>query len=575
MLTKHCKSVLVIAGACSTMLFSGCTDDEFDLDNIDTTMQFEINDLALPLNLKPVHFKDLVDLTSEECIEVVNGEYVLVKSGTFHSEAVHIRGISASAIDDGNDDFEQSIPSVISGLPPIPFNHYMYNFSYTYNNVDKYIKKIVSGKVDLHLYMAMRAVYDNGNPIDCSFKDLQIVLPAGFYGNINGIEVNSQTSNKVTLPDCHVDNNGEYMIDFHVTSFDFEATGATLNEHAFNLSTGFGIEGGSIVINSGTGNAGKLYADFYLSDLVVSTFSGTVFYNVENLDPEDILLNDLPDVLTDSETKVRLKNPQLYIALSNPLEHYNITASTGLQISQIRHGDILPPVSYLTQRIKVDAVSGPQAFCLSPIRPDALAPDFSGAKWSELVGFGDVIYGDGLPEGLRINFTTPQMDEAEVVDFKLDQDLGEIVGDYTLYAPLELGSGSMIYYEDQATGWELGGDGDEEMAITKLSIEADVYSELPVSVTLRAKPTDSKGQVIPNVVINDVHIAPYSTQHIVISMEGDILDLDGMKYSLTIDAGQDTSSLQPEQSLILNNLKVRVSGRYIVSEDDDDEYYDY
>ena len=166
------------------------------------------------------------------------------------------------------------------------------------------------------------------------------------------------------------------------------------------------------------------------------------------------------------------------------------------------------------------------------------------------------------------------MDDAEVVDFKLDQDLGEIVGDYTLFAPLELASGSMIYYEDQATGWELGGDGDDEMAISKLSIEADVYSELPVSVTLRAKPTDSKGQVIPNVVINDVHIAPYSTQHIVISMEGDILDLDGMKYSLTIDAGQDTSSLQPDQSLMLSNLKVRVSGRYIVSDDDDDEYYD-
>lgn len=574
MFNKHCKFALAAAGALSTMLLAGCIDDSYDLDNIDTTMQFEINDLTLPLNLKPVQFDDMVDLTSEECIEVVDGEYVLIKNGSFESEEINIRDIRSEAIDDGNEDFKQDVPAVLASIPPVPMMPYDYKFSYSYNNVDKYIKSIVSGKVDLTLSINFNTHYNDRNrtPFPCEFHNLGLKLPKGFYGKMStGEVIDEKSSNEVVIESARTDNNGKLTISFHVTSFDFKATGATLEGQHFNLSTALGITGGTFQALDGNGDAGTIAVDFAISSLEVQTFTGRVYYVVEDLDPEDIQLNDLPDVLTDKETNVSLKNPQLYVKLSNPLANFDVTGSTGITIAQIRSGVDNPVTAQLATPLVIDAMQGQQSFCLSPVEPKKFITDFEGSKWDEMTNLGNIVSGAGLPEGLKINFIEPKMDETDVEDFHLGQNLGTVHGDYKFFAPLDLGNGSHIYYEDEASGWGLGG-GDEKMEISKLSLNADVVSSLPVAVTLKATPIDEDGLVIPDVTMSTVDIPAFGKCPIEILMTGKILNLDGMKYTLTVKAGQDASVLRPTQSLTLNNLKIRVSGKYIVDEDDDDTF---
>lgn len=571
MLNKHCKFALATAGALSTMLFVGCTDDSYDLDNIDTTMQFEINDLTLPLNLAPIQFDDMVDLTDEECIDVVDGEYVLVKKGTFESEEINIRNIHSDAIDDGNDDYNQHIASVVPGIA-VPFLPYDYRFSYSYNNVDKYIKKIVSGKVDLTLSIHFDTRYDDGRPFVCEFNDLVLSLPKGFYGTVSdGQVIGPDSSNEVSISSATTDANGQMTISYHVTSFDFAQTGATLNGQLFNLSTSMGIKAGTFRAVDGNGNAGSIALDFTISELDVRTFTGCVYYMVENLDPEDLMLNNLPDVLTDEKSDIRLKNPQLYVKLANPLADYDVEASTGITITQIRPegSDII--TAQLVKPLEISAQQGQQNFCLSPIEPGKFIADFEGSKWNEMTNLGNIVSGKGLPEGLKINFIDPQMNETDVTDFRLGQNLGTVHGDYTFFAPLDLSNGSHIYYEDEASGWGLGG-GDEKMEISTLSLTADVVSNLPVAVTLSAKPIDENGLVITGVRMSTVDIPAFGKCPIEIRMDGTIIDLDGMKYTLTVKAGENTSALRPTQSLTLNNLKIRVSGKYIVDEEDDDEF---
>ncbi len=571
MLNKHCKFALAAAGALSTMLLTGCFDDSYDLDNIDTTMQFEINDLTLPLNLKPVQFDDMVDLTSEECIEVVDGEYVLIKNGSFESEEINIRKIHSEAIDDGNDDFEQHIASVIPGVA-VPFNPYDYRFSYTYNNVDKYIKSIVSGKVDLTLSMNFETLYDNGTPFACEFNNLVLKLPAGFYGTLSdGREIGPDSPNVITIGSATTDANGKLTISFHVTSFEFAKTGAILEGQLFNLSTSMGIQSGSFKAVDGNGNPGSITLDFKISELDVQTFTGRVYYLVENLDPEDVMLNDLPDVLTNENSDVSLENPQLYVALANPLSDYDVTASTDVKISQIRPEGAEIVTAQLAKPMVVGIQPGRQNFCLSPKKPGKYITDFENSTWAEMTNLGNIVSGKGLPEGLKINFIEPKMNETDVEDFHLGQNLGTVHGDYKFFAPLDLGNGSHIYYEDEASGWGLGG-GDEKMEISKLSLNADVVSSLPVAVTLKATPIDENGLVIPDVTMSTVDIPAFGKCPIEILMTGKILNLDGMKYTLTVKAGQDASVLRPTQSLTLNNLKIRVSGKYIVDEDDDDTF---
>lgn len=579
MLKNHLKGAVALAGALTTMLLSGCKDDSLDLNDIDTTMKFEVNDLVLPLNLAPIQFDDMVDLADTEGIEIINGEYVLLKKGEFNSQEINIRDIRS----DANLEFEQQSPvtfPMVAGIA-VPVPEKDFPFSYSYDNVDKYIKQIVSGTVDVTLSYVIN-VKEGNSPLACTFKNMKFELPKGFYGEVDGsIKIDENSSNIVTVPDASPNADGDYIFTFHVTSFNYKATGAQYEGAHFSLSTSFGFLGGEIEVEHAANVT--LSTHFSISPLEVKTFTGRVYYQVEGLDPEEVSLGDLPDVLTDPQTHLSLRNPQLYVSLTNPLAHDNITASTGLTISQVRpEGEdvneafIKNPEENGANLFKIAAVEGVQNFCLSPSDPkDKIYSEFSGAKWIEMYNLGKIVDGKGLPQGLSINFINPQMDEADVVDFNLGQDLGVVHGDYTFFAPLELGSGSHIYYKEEATGWDLGGD-DNELDIKKLAIKANCTSDLPVNVTITASPLNSKGEEIKNLEIKPVSVKAFASNNpIEIVMEGNIEDLDGMRYIITIDAGQDTSALKPTMSLKLDNLKVIVSGSMIIDEDETGEYDDY
>lgn len=187
MLNQHYKSVPVVLGALMTMLFTGCKDDNLDLDNIDTTMKIEVTDLVLPVNLAPITFGDMVDLDSEECIEVIDDKYVLVKKGDFESKAIEIATINTAEDDPDGTDFEVSAPRELylsEKHQTFPLEEMEVEFDYKYNNVDKYIDEIKSGEVDINLTFTISVDYADGSkgPVNCDFTNMVFKLPEGFYG---------------------------------------------------------------------------------------------------------------------------------------------------------------------------------------------------------------------------------------------------------------------------------------------------------------------------------------------------------------------------------------------------------
>ncbi|MCM1310803.1 MAG: hypothetical protein NC301_07260 [Bacteroides sp.] len=571
MLNKHCKSALVISGVLSTVLLSGCKDDSLDLGDIDTTMKLEVNDLVLPLNIAPITFGDMVDLSSEECIEVINGEYVLLKNGSFDSEEIHIRDIKA----DAEHDFDQpdDLPIVARDGVNIPLTASDFPFYYSYNNVDEYIQDIYSGEVDVKLQFTISAKADNDGALPCVFENMTFSLPKGFYGKVNNFNGTDSITispdycpDEITVNDAAPNANGDYNLVFHVTSFDFtKIPGASLADRHFYLRTSFGLKNGNVRFTGGNDDAGTLKTSFHVSKMVLETFSGKIYYKIKDLNPENIELNDLPDVLTDPTTRIRLNNPQLYVKLTNPLGSKGVTASTGLDIKQIRQSAENEIEAVMPEKMQIEAVAGEQNFCLSPKEVENFYEPYQGAKRYEFTNLGNIIFGEGLPQGLKINFDQPQMNPSKVTNFTVGDaaNLGTVHGEYTFYAPLELGDESHIYYKDEVTGWDLNGSDDNKLEIRTIALTADCVSDLPVAVTISIEPLDTEGKLIPNIQ-GEVNLGAFAKQPIEIDLNGDIVNLDGIRYTVTIDAGQDTSALKPSMSLKLNNLKVKLSGSYII-----------
>lgn len=570
---NHLFSVLAAAGTLSASLLTGCVDESYNLEDIDTTMKFEVNDLVLPLNLAPVTLSDLVDLTSEECIDTINGEYVLLKEGTFSSDEISIAAIHANPTNENMPHFDFPLPLVVKG-EEADFPQYLHKFNYNYDNVDEYIVELVDGQVDLTLTLTITANYEDGAPIDCNFPGLQVVLPKGFYGTLDdGRKIDAKSGNVVTVSNATTGSTGEFKLEFHVTEFNFAASGASLENHNFVMSTAMGVKAGKVVANSTRQAPGNISFKMTISPLEVKSFTGTVYYDVKDMSTAtDISLSDLPDVLTDKKTKISLRNPQLYISLENPLGTDSVKASSGLAITQVRPEGEQIQTANLAQRIEIAGVTGIQNYCLLPDTSANIKhyDQFPAAKKIQFNNFENIVYGDGLPEALKVDFENPMLDKQTVKNFPLGRDLGKISGSYTLFAPLELGAGSLIYYEDEAKDWGLSSDSDE-LDIRLLSIDADVTSNLPIGVDLTATPLDTEGNEIKDVTVLPVHIPANSTEHVLIKMTGSIKNLDGMRYVAQIKSAADAKALSPNSSLTLKNIKVKVSGSYLLKDDGDDD----
>ena len=79
------------------MSLVSCIDDNYDLGDIDSTVEVKVVDLVVPLNLDEITLSSLISLDEGGEIREIGGEYVFVKEGEFASDDVVISPISIAA----------------------------------------------------------------------------------------------------------------------------------------------------------------------------------------------------------------------------------------------------------------------------------------------------------------------------------------------------------------------------------------------------------------------------------------------------------------------------------------------
>ena len=85
---NYCAALIV-----ALMTFSGCIDDDIDLENIDTTAEVKVVDLTVPLNLDEIKLSSVISLDEGSKIKEINGEYVFVSEGEFASDNIMFSSI--------------------------------------------------------------------------------------------------------------------------------------------------------------------------------------------------------------------------------------------------------------------------------------------------------------------------------------------------------------------------------------------------------------------------------------------------------------------------------------------------
>lgn len=599
---------LAIPLAALTVL-SACVDDKYDLSDIDTSMEVPVNDLVIPVNLGPVTLNSIIDIESSGSIskEDYTGNlpelqgkqiYVYNYDGNFNSDEIKIDDFAVNAPDDISPNVVHVVllPDLPAGrkAPGLPTFNYdikrmSTSFQYDIKDVDLQvlsIDEITTPKLTFNtLLMLPASVVSDLSEFE--LKNVKINFPKGLYmadGSAAKASIGSYDpeSGDVTISSYKA---SDGIVDLTVTAqlINLKKIGVELKDAHFFLDGEITVDSGTLSLTPGTITASfpsefDVDISYHLSSFDITTFTGQIDYKIDGLKFDDAMLNDIPDFLAQSETRISLANPQLYLGITNSCAQYKLGGVTGLEIIPYRHdepGETLAMNENL--RVGYNKGEGPYQFAISPegndLIPVAEYADASKLLFSDL---GKVLYGDGLPQKLSVVFPDPHVDGV-ATKFPLGQKLAAIKGNYLFRAPLALADGSQIVYSGTEDKW--ASDDLNDLYVKLLEVTADVTSTVPLEVQLSAQILNEQGDHMGKCEATTLP-AMAENHPISITITPDegfdyIRNIDGIFYKAWAISKEDPTNpsdvpaLSPEQTLRLDNIRVKVSGKYLHIDDKD------
>ena len=595
----------------ATLLLAGCVDDNYDLSNIDSSIEVPVNDLIIPVNLGPVTLNSIIDLEDSKSItkEPYTGSdpelqgkeiFVYNYSGDFTSSEIKINDFRVNSPSDiepslvhvdliDNSSFRQHRSAKSSAIS-YRMNPMSTSFSYDISDVDFEVisvEEITTPKVtfstSLSLPSSVKALTGS-----LDLKDVVINFPKGLYmedGSPAEASVGSYdpATGNVTIP-SYSSQNGSINLTVTARTLDLVNLGVTLEKGHFNYDGHISVESGTILLTPLSGIA-SLPTEFdvdiayNLSSFDVTAFTGEIDYPIEGLKFDDAMLTDIPDFLAQDETKIRIANPQIYLSIFNTCAKYDLGGITGLEVTPFRNNR---PGSTLRMneeiRVGYKNGTGPYRFAISP-EGSNLTPvaEYASAERLLFSSLGDVLYGDGIPQKIAVEFPNPHAD-GKARRFPLGTPVPAISGSYLFRAPLALSDGSQIIYSGTEDSWS--SDDLDDLYVKSFEVSADVTSTVPLEVRLSAQILNEDGTHMGKCEATPLP-ALATNYPITITITPDegydyIQNIDGIFYKAWAISDSDPTNpedvppLSPEQTLILDNIRVKVSGKYLHIDDKND-----
>lgn len=608
-------------------LFS-CVNNDYDLSDIDSTVEVNVKDLTVPINLNGVTLDAMLDLDEGSQIQKVNDEYAVVESGTFHSEQINIPSFTITnlGIEPIEDEIGIIMPTGQSGgsrMNTRAEDNLLFYYNISNKKTDIQLHQDAKGVSDFIVSITEIGVSDGKGQMaemkvtlgfsglenfvkELVIENLKLQFLPGLTGTFSiGDSSRGEYDKKTGVLDIgNIKTTGHKIeLSIKVGSIDSNA-GYELKDGGFSLNKECYVSDGRIAVyeenligdywNNGTLDFSKLLTNCprkigytchtEISDISVTDFTGCVKYDISGVNISPVELNDIPDVLNQTGTKIRLDNPQIYLQLNNPVyDNYGLTADANLKITSYVGG---APFSFSPDNGGINIKKADNKFCLSPKEPETFyqgdVEDGNGGtvhvdftKGTEVVRFtklSDVLCGEGvaledskLPEKIEIDVVDPKMAEQRVENFKLGENIGSVDGEWVFYAPLLLTEDSQIKYTDTFDGWN---DEDiDAIVITKLVINAEVTTDVPLDLELTAYPIDKDGKKILDAegktISGTANVSHASEKTpLMIEIVGEIKHLDGIVLDAYVKGTDENLPLKPVQTIKFDNMKVKVSGIY-------------
>lgn len=615
------KHLLVTGMLCAgtTLLFTGCIDDSYDLDKVDLTMKLNTDGLGVKLgNTDLIALADIID--EDETVKTeANGLYYLVKDGTSNFN-VKVDNMTTSFNDTKldmdapvlqyNDVYEQlrdaGIPVTEGSTLPIPADFEMHGSAEGNQKIDFSITDVkdVTEVKTIDLYkskVALTLTEANSRPElnlgVTRLKNIRLYLPkflgvtdvapgwelkegnvlvyknGGIYNyNRNKPEICSVYLNKVALDQTK--NEGK------VENGNIELTPAELNIRMTAEQVYFENRAGR-ELSMKVDDQASVRLDIQVPNNVLNINQVTGKFNPAiNPDNERIdVSSDLPDFLQDKDVRIVATNPTIRF-------HANMsTLPVGIDmrgtLTAVKENGAFENGA-TTKKVKLDKgvmEMGRDNYVYyyqgnAPYDPEGAKAGAATVK--NTANIGDLI--TELPDYLEVNLRDNQINvKNEYYTVQLGRDY-HVDADYSVFVPFEFDRGLKVVYNDSTES--MHSDLKDLSATGTLEVMADAYNTIPLELLVDLKAVDVDGNELP-VEFNtaEAHVAPgdgstYTMNGEVKQRSGsevmtpikitaklddkDLLSrIDKLCFNIHADA-TGSNKLVSTQYLKLNNIKIKL-----------------
>lgn len=585
---KQMKASLLLASLL-TLGFSvtGCTNDDYDFDQIDATMGFGSGELEIPASsTMNIPLSDILELEEGGSVKIApNGDYLFLLTGSDASSAspmispIVLRGNSYSnTLTLNANSAAKCTRAAGSHLSFVSPKELMFK----YNGTDAAVKSLKSAEVAGEIELKINLTLGGLSSAITNINKVTLTLPG--YLQISRVEGNGNgnpmvNGSKITVENVSTSSNLQLTI--KAKKLDFEKQDvygrvAISNNGSIQMDGYFdlGIEADVTRVPT---SALTIGAYVNVNDITLKSATGIFDPEINISSLGDVTVTGVPDFLSEDGVRADLENPQIILSIHNDMD---AAAKVSAKVISTKNGQNLATVQLPEMNICKTTVAPVTKICICRHNTEELTRQYGAANVYEVSNLATLI-NQHIPDHVQITDVEAKADLSQEMTIEFGRNY-HVVPSYEIYAPLAFAEDAVIEYADDFDGWNDDLDELELAEGTYLRLTADAQNLVPATLIVEATPLGLEGTDISNLIEVNVKkgtvkasadgvTAVNSPLEIELreKVKGGLQKLDGLSYKVKGKASHDGTTVtginlnSEKHTLKLENIKVKLVGKVI------------
>ena len=565
---------------------TGCTNNDYDFDQIDATMGFGSGELEIPASsTMNIPLSDILELEDGGSVKIAaNGDYLFQLTGSDASSAspmispIVLRGSSYS------NTLTLSTHSAAKGTRTAS-THLSFvspkELMFEYNGTDAAVKSLKSAEVKDDIVLNVTLTLNGLSSAIATIDKATLTLPG--YLQISQVTRNGKpiehNGSKITVENVSTSRNLELTIKAKKLDFaNQDAYGkiAIDNNGSIRMNGYFdlGIEANVTGVPT---SALTIGANVNVNNITLKSATGIFDPEINISSLGDVTVTGVPDFLSEDGVRADLENPQIILTVHNDMD---AAAKVSAKVISRKNGQNLATVQLPEMNISKTTVAPVTKICICRHKTAELKAQYGAANVYEVSNLATLI-NQHIPDHVQITDVETKADLSQEMTIEFGRNY-HIEPSYEIYAPLAFAEDAVIEYADDFDGWNDDIDDLELAKGTYLRLTADAQNLVPATLIVEATPLGVDGTDISNLIEVNVKkgtvkasadgvTAVTSPLEIELreKVKGGLQKLDGLSYKVKGKASHDGTSVtgiilnSEKHTLKLENIKVKLVGKVI------------